>query len=107
MSNYCVNFHCDNITFGSRVRCGNCRRQDLNLCCDCDQLTSRRAIYCKDCKMNHRKTINNLFHENRRGDLPECQMCFETLPHRKMKRCKGFCSKFYHSLYVKNRRNNG
>ncbi len=95
MSNYCVNFHCNNVTFGNRIRCGNCRRQDLNLCCDCDQLTTRRAIYCKDCKMNHRETMLKVFHENTKADLPECRMCFEPLPNRKMKYCKGFCAKLF------------
>ncbi len=36
-----------------------------------------------------------VFHENTKADLPECRMCFEPLPNRKMKYCKGFCAKLF------------
>ena len=53
MANQCANFHCDNITFGSRIRCGVCRRPGGGKpkCIGCDaDVPSERAFMCKPCK---------------------------------------------------------
>ena len=97
-TNECANFYCDNIPFGNRIRCANCRRSDINTCCDCDKPTTRRAVYCKDCKMNHRDIMLKVFHESRKADLPECCMCFQQLPNRRMIHCKGECHRIYTNL---------
>jgi hypothetical protein len=94
----CANFNCDNIPFGNKIRCANCRRQDINTCCDCDEITTRRAVYCKDCKMNHRTTMLKIFHKNHSIDFPKCRMCFQQMPHRRMKYCKGECNRIYSNL---------
>ena len=94
----CSNFHCGAHTWNKHIRCANCRRRDINLCCDCDAPTTRRALYCDDCRMNHRATMLKVFHESRKADYPECRMCFKTLENRKQRYCKGFCTRLYLSL---------
>lgn len=95
----CCNFNCGAHAWGKRIRCANCRRKDINLCCDCDAPTTRRAFYCTSCRDNHRETMLKAFHEGRAGEFPECQMCFKTLPKRHMKRClDGECKRIYTNL---------
>jgi hypothetical protein len=94
----CANYKCGNTPFGSKIRCGYCRKHDINTCCDCDEPTTRRAVYCKDCKMNHRATMLNVFHQSRKTDFPKCRMCFQQLSNRKMRYCKGECNRIYLNL---------
>ena len=50
----CANYNCDNIPFGTKIRCGKCRRQDINECVGCDDITSRGAFYCINCRNEHK-----------------------------------------------------
>ena len=49
----CANYKCDNIPFGTKIRCGKCRKQNKNECVGCDVITNRGAFYCKNCKNEH------------------------------------------------------
>jgi hypothetical protein len=108
MQTQCANFNCNNTPFGNRIRCGYCRRYDINTCCDCDEPTTRGAVYCKSCKMNHRTAFLKIFHNNRKIDFPECRMCFQQLPMRKMRYCKGECNRIFTNLdrYVRQGKKN-
>ena len=49
----CANYNCDNIPFGTKIRCGKCRKQNINECVGCDVITNRGAFYCKNCRDEH------------------------------------------------------
>ena len=103
----CSNFNCGAHTWNSHVRCANCRRADINMCCDCDEPCSRRALYCTSCRDNHRASTIKSFYDKRKGGYPECQMCFKELPKRHMKRClTGDCKRIYTNLDQVVRRGN-
>ena len=71
----------------------------MNLCCDCDRPTTRRALYCDDCRMNHRETMLKAFFYNRKGAMPECVMCGQELPKRKCVVCPDSeCKRIYLNL---------
>ena len=50
----CANYNCDNIPFGTKIRCGKCRKQDINECVGCDEITNRGAFYCVNCRDEHK-----------------------------------------------------
>ena len=66
MSNYCANFHCDNITLRDKVRCGSCRgKSKTPLCCCCDaELKSQRAFRCDSCKKQQENFKQQLWQKN-------------------------------------------
>jgi|APSaa5957512493_1039668.scaffolds.fasta_scaffold120880_2 hypothetical protein len=77
----CANYKCDNTPFGNRIRCGKCRKHDINECVGCDVITNRGAFYCEDCKNEHnidrfktfRKRHPNYTKTRRTGK--ECSWC--------------------------------
>ena len=58
----CANYNCDNIPFGTKIRCGKCRKRDLNECVGCDEITNRGAFYCVNCRDEHNWLIDMLIY---------------------------------------------
>ena len=77
----CANYKCDNTPFGNKIRCGYCRKRNINECVGCDTGTGRGAFYCKDCRDEHnidkfktfRKRHPNYTKTRRIGN--ECAWC--------------------------------
>ncbi len=49
----CANYKCGNTPFGSKIRCGYCRKRRINECVGCDTGTGIGSFYCKDCRDEH------------------------------------------------------
>tara|TARA_R110002020_G_scaffold138965_2_gene309577 strand:+ start:14757 stop:15128 length:372 start_codon:yes stop_codon:yes gene_type:complete len=107
-TNQCANFYCDNIPFGNRIRCANCRRSDINTCCDCDEPTTRRAVLCNDCRLNHIEAAYEKIRPRKvrvpkalvyPKPYPNCLMCEKQLSMRGLKVCQGGdCIRIYSNL---------
>ena len=105
----CSNFNCGAYAWGKRIRCANCRRADINKCCDCDTDTTRRALLCNDCRLGHRDATAEKISGPKKVRGPKimvyprpyhnCLMCEEILPSRILKVCQGGdCLRIYKNL---------
>ena len=63
----CANYKCDNTPFGNRIRCGKCRKHDINECVGCDEITNRGAFYCVNCRDEHNIDKFKTFRKNHPG----------------------------------------
>ena len=108
-TNECANFYCNNIPFGNRIRCGQCRRRNINNCCDCDADVSNRALLCNDCRLAHREAAYEKIRGPRKVRVPKalvypkpypnCLMCERRLSMRRLKVCQdGDCLRIYGNL---------
>lgn len=106
---YCCNYGCSNIPFGTKKRCGACRRRKIQSCSQCGlDVMEPAATKCGKCYAKRRKIIlteaNTAYRKRNKIDKP-CKNCGVLISDKFQKNyCSIQCADEVRDRYLKARR---
>lgn len=94
----CVNYSCDEKTWGCKIRCSNCRRKGEFRCHDCGVSHNQpRAVLCKECQRGHYE-IAHTYNYYKKDEF--CIICNDKLELNHTKLCSDMdCKRVYLKLH--------